>query len=250
LQSPEREKAMNRRHSNKRGIVRDRGAAEDNAAFSFKYSEDARRTLNVDIGQDNFFALTSKQLAAKAIVMFFVILLMSCSSGPTDENVWEAMEFPFEAIDLLPMDFDESVMNKFNYRDDVAISNYNDDYTLNQDIKFTLNRNNGRMDLEVVLTYDGYVEPKSGNALYGTTVITGFGNVYKNTFSEDDVIIKCDLNYSAGKVETLSFTLDRDAILKQEIADLLVNGAPYAFTDRSGYSSFLKQAISNMRLSH
>jgi hypothetical protein len=182
------------------------------------------------------------------IVLFFALLLVSCSSGPTDQNVWDAMEGGFHALDLVPTELDESMLDKFNYRDDVTISNHNDDYTISQDIKFELDRDSGRLDLELLWTYDGYIEPKSGNALYGTTIFTGFGNIYDNSFSEDDIIIKCDLNYSGGKVETLSFTLDKEAISKQEIPDLLVNGTPFAFSVQPEYSSFIKQAMSFIRL--
>lgn len=238
-------------------MVRDRSEAEDHVAGVFNYVADAGRGRNVNmdqplvgrrwIGPKDILKTATINLAAKVFGLFFVMLLVSCSGGPTDENVRDAMEGAFEAIDVLPIDFDESALEKFHYRDNVTISKHNDDYTLILDISFGLNRDSGRMDLELLWTYDGYIEPKSGNALYGTTTITGFGNIYDNSYSEEDISAKCDLNYSGGKVESLSFTLDEAAMAKNEMPDLLVNGAPYVFSVQPEYSPFIRQAISFMR---
>ncbi len=170
-------------------------------------------------------------------VLFLIMGIISCSSGYSEKDVERIIVSAFEATQTLPLSLDQWIIDEFQYKSLVENIKNNDDYTLTQESRFGLDKDNGDISMEVVWTMDGYQEPTSGSEFTGAIAVNFSGNVHDQKDAEDEIEISFDLSIHGDKVDTIAFTMAPDDHRIESPADLRVNGEPYAFNNDLSFIS-------------
>ena len=162
-----------------------------------------------------------------ALLLFGSII--SCGSRVSEKDVERIIVSAFEATQTLPLSLDQWIIDEFQYKSVVENIKNNDDYTLTQESRFGIDKDNGDVSMEVVWKMDGYQEPTSGSEFTGAIAVNFSGNVHDDTDAEDEIEISFDLSIYGDKVDTIAFTMAPDEHRIESPPDLRVNGEPFAF---------------------
>ncbi len=176
-----------------------------------------------------------------------ILIISACSRGPSDEDVGAAFDVVNQILDNLPNGLNAGIVAGLQDSDLVEFTFNNDDYSIVQDGRLDLIREQGHLDMEFLWTLSDYVEPRSGQGVNGTIKITGSGNIYDQETITEDMGMELDLNFNTGAVTSMAFILDNEVMSSQTIPPIKVNGEPYQIQDPS-FAAMLKQGLSVMRI--
>ena len=152
-----------------------------------------------------------------------------------------------QILDILPNGFHEGIAAGLQDSDMVEFTFNNEDFTIVQDGRLDLNREQGHLDIEMLWTLDDYEEAQSGLVVNGTIELQGSGNIFDKSANDEDLALEFDLNFSEGAVNSVAFLLNEEAISAQTIPTIRVNGEPYQFENRS-IVAMLNKGFSAVRI--
>ena len=100
--------------------------------------------------------------------LLLILVVSACSSGPSDKDVEDAFQVITQILDILPNGFHEGIAVGLQDSDVVEFTFNNEDFTIVQDGRLDLNREQGNLDIVMLWTLDDYLEPQSGMVVNGT----------------------------------------------------------------------------------
>ncbi len=174
--------------------------------------------------------------------------IVSCGGGVSEKDVERIIVSAFEATQTLPLSLDQWIIDEFQYQSVVENIKNNDDYTLTQESRFGLDKDNGDISMEVVWKMDGYQEPTSGSEFTGAIAVYFSGNVHDQKDVEDEIEISFDLSIYGDKVDTIAFTMAPDDHRIESPPDLRVNGKPYAFDNDLSFIASVTNTFKSLGL--
>ncbi len=179
--------------------------------------------------------------------LFVILFSSACSRGPSDADVETTLDVITQILDTLPNGLHEGIAAGLQDSNVVEFNFNNEDFSIVQDGRLDLNREDGHLDMEMLWTLEDYVEPGSGHTVNGTIGLTASGSIFEKSDLPDNMALEFDLNFSEGVVTTVAFVLDEEAMATETIPTIEVNGEPYQFKDRS-IAAMLNKGISGLSI--
>ncbi|MDJ0809389.1 MAG: hypothetical protein QNJ01_04765 [Desulfobacterales bacterium] len=179
--------------------------------------------------------------------LLVILFATACSQGPTDEDVEATLDVITQILDTLPNGLHEGIAAGLQDSNVVEFNFNNEDFTIVQDGRLDLNREDGLLDMEMLWTLEDFVEPGSGHTVNGTIELTASGNIFEKSDLPENMALELDLNFSEGVVSTVAFVLDEEAMAAESIPTITVNGEPYQFKDQS-IAAMLNKGITGLSI--